>query len=128
LKYTLDKGIVKYYIGVSASFGYLSQKQNYKYSGDLHLQKQVGLKRRETPVINLLCAWSLVLLQVQIVCCWRDRTWDQNWKSWVERDLNARLIPGLWKGVLIPDSFRDLGSVWTKHLNVITGVSISRSS
>ena len=28
---------------VSASFGYLSLKQNYKYSGDLHLQKQVGL-------------------------------------------------------------------------------------
>jgi len=43
LKLSLDKRIVKYYIGVSASFGYLSQKQNYKYSGDLHLQKQVGL-------------------------------------------------------------------------------------
>ena len=26
-----------------ASFGYLSHLKNYKYSGDLHLQKQVGL-------------------------------------------------------------------------------------
>jgi len=44
LKLTLDNRIVKYYIGYVGLIWIFIATQNYKYSGDLHLQKQVGLK------------------------------------------------------------------------------------
>jgi hypothetical protein len=44
LKLTLDKRIVKYYIGDVGLIWIFIATQNYKYSWDLHQQKQVGLK------------------------------------------------------------------------------------
>jgi len=45
-----------------ASFEYLSHLKNYKYSGDLHLQKQVGLKLDYFGIRAIGLAWSLATL------------------------------------------------------------------